>query len=1010
MKIEKYYENPSALHINTEDDRAYFIPYAKEKNDRMILLSGNDWKFQWYSDYLKIPESAKDGILDQYDVIDVPSCVNMLGYENHQYANVRMPIPFDPPFVPRENPCGIYVKEFKIDTLSEKIYLDFEGVDSCYYVWVNGKFCGYSQVSHCTSEFDVTDLIKTGSNVLSVLVMKWCDGTYFEDQDKLRMSGIFRDVYLLMRPASHVKDFTVKQNTEPGKISQINLSVTLSEMNSNENGKVYCTFYCPDGRFLKKIEMNAESSILTSEIDVSNPILWNAEAPYLYTMKLEYNGEVIEQKIGLKKEEIRNGVFYLNGQNVKFKGVNRHDSNAYTGYTISKEQLIADLKLMKEHNINAIRTSHYPNSPWAYELYSEYGFYVIGEADIETHNTELLYAGGRSNYNYSDEKIESSSFGLLCSNPKYEDEIMDRIKKCVIREKNQACIVMWSLGNESGYGINMEKAASWIKSQNPDYLIHYESSIYEMPGHVNDLSNIDFYSRMYMPVKESEEYCQKKVNRPLVLCEFSHAMGNSNGDLEDYFKLIYQYDNFSGAFVWEWCDHAVYAGKDESGKEKFLYGGDFGEFPNEKNFCLDGMIYPDRRPHTGLLEFKSVARPVRASFEDGKINFYNTLDFINADEKYRIIWSYLEDGKVKEQGEFENIVLPPHKKVSVDFCRKVSAGCSLAEVRISYKQKEKTQLIEADYEVGFEQMIIKDRDELYEKNELSMIKLPKDQNAVIKETDEKIYVESSAYQYVFNKWKGVLEKISVHGNEYLVHPMTYNIWRAPTDNDRKILGEWRKAGYDRSIIRVYDCSIVQDENAICVKFSLGVGALFLQNSMRIKTEYKIYADGSLKIHLDADKDPVFPYLPRFGIRFYLPYSMEQVQYMAYGPYESYQDKRHLSYFGTFKDTVRNMHEDYLKPQENGSHYKCRELIVGDENQNKIFVYAKDFSFNVSHYTEEMLEKAEHNFELKESDSVVLCIDTKMSGIGSGSCGPHLISDYQLRENKIIGDFIIKFKL
>ena len=319
-------------------------------------------------------------------------------------------------------------------------------------------------------------------------------------------------------------------------------------------------------------------------------------------------------------------------------------------------------------------------------------------------------------------------------------------------------------------------------------------------------------------------------------------------------------------------------------------------------------------------------------------------------------------------------------------------------------------MIEADYEVGFEQMIIKDRDELYEKNELSMIKLPKDQNAVIKETDEKIYVESSAYQYVFNKWKGVLEKISVHVNEYLVHPMTYNIWRAPTDNDRKILGEWRKAGYDRSIIRVYDCSIVQDENAICVKFSLGVGALFLQNSMRIKTEYKIYADGSLKIHLDADKDPVFPYLPRFGIRFYLPYSMEQVQYMAYGPYESYQDKRHLSYFGTFKDTVRNMHEDYLKPQENGSHYKCRELIVGDENQNKIFVYAKDFSFNVSHYTEEMLEKAEHNFELKESDSVVLCIDTKMSGIGSGSCGPHLISDYQLRENKIIGDFIIKFKL
>lgn len=988
-----YHENPDTLHIGTEKNRSYYLPYTKETSDRCVMLSGDDWAFRWFCDYLAVPQDFTVGQTDGFDIISVPSCVNMLGYERHQYANVRGPIPFDPPYVPKENPCGAYVKHFTLKKKEESYYLNFEGVDSCFYLWVNGQFIGYSQVSHSTSEFNVTDQLVDGDNFISVLVFKWCDGTYFEDQDKLRMSGIFRDVYLLRRPHNHIRDYAIKTFLNED-FSSAEVQVSLDWQGNVQ--PVHCSLYAPNGEKIADKE-----AADTFSIQVNRPMLWNAEVPNLYRLVLSTPEESIEQKVGLRKIEINNSVLYLNGQNIKIKGVNRHDSDAYTGYSISREQLVADLKLMKEHNINAIRTSHYPNAPWAYELYNEFGFYIMDEADLETHNTELLYAGGRSNYNYHEETIESKTFGMLTSNPAYEGAVLDRIQRLISRDKNQCCVFMWSLGNESGFGPNLEKAAQWIKKQDPDYLIHYEGSIYEMPDQKNDLTNIDVYSRMYMPVTELEEYCQQRKMRPLVLCEYSHAMGNSSGDLEDYFELLYRYNNFMGGFVWEWCDHSVYQGKTLNGKNKFFYGGDFGEFPVERNFCMDGLIYPDRRPHTGLKEYKNVARPVRATYQNNSLYLTNTMDFQDMADTLTLEWKLVSDSEIIRNGKVDNFRLKPHetRQIVLDLGKwREEANCVTLMLR--YKLKQETQLLPVGYECGIDQIVLRKKP-----IQLSMVA---DKDVKLTQLGKKLIVSSSNYFYCFDLWKGTLQKIVVNGEIFTCEEVKYNFWRAPTDNDRKILGEWRAAGYDRLKIRVYSYETAQIDDGICVIFKLGVAAVFLQKAMDLTVTYTIGAQGKLRIHMDGQRDPVFPYLPRFGVRLSLPEEFEQVRYTGYGPYESYADKHRASWFGTFKSNVDDLHEDYVRPQENGSHWSCDNVMITD-GMSAIELSGNGFSFNISHYSQEQLESTAHNFELEKEHKTFLCIDGRMSGIGSGSCGPHLIDQYRVQELNPNMDICFKFQ-
>ena len=505
MRLPNYFQDPQTLHVKTEPLRAYYIPCGSQEEameadmlttSRAITLNGDDWSFHYYDSYHDIPEgcTAADACTCGSDTISVPSCWQILGYDGNQYTNTRYPIPFDPPYVPDENPAGVYVKEFTLDAqaAAQKVYLNFDGVDSCYYLWVNGSFAGYSQISHSGSEFDITEYVHEGSNRLTVIVLKWCDGTYLEDQDKLRFSGIFRDVYLLIRPHNHIRDYFVHTDVA----EDLSGARVWADIDCQGDVAVKARLYTPCGQLLGETEM-ADGKI---SFQVDTPDLWNPEHPALYTLILETAEETIGQKVGIRRIDIRGNVIYMNGVNFKIKGTNRHDSDPYTGAAISRQQLMKDLKLMKEHNINGIRTSHYPNAPWATQLYDQYGFYVMDEADLESHGCENIYGGGIRRGDNQEIQYERT-YGLLMRDPSYEKAVVDRIQHLVHRDKNCASVFSWSMGNESAYGPNMEKAAAWIKSYDPDRVLNYENSIWQMmdSDYVNDLTNIDVYSRMYAP-------------------------------------------------------------------------------------------------------------------------------------------------------------------------------------------------------------------------------------------------------------------------------------------------------------------------------------------------------------------------------------------------------------------------------------------------------------------------------------------------------------------------------
>ena len=583
MEFQKMHENPDVLHVGTCQNRSYFLPKAPEDGEestRVCLLNGT-WSFRYFDSFLDVfPEGSEGEICfdeEDMDEIEVPSCWQNAGYDRHQYTNVRYPFPYDPPYVPDENPCGLYLRRFYMNAedLTQKNYLNFEGVDSCFYLWINEQFAGYSQVSHSTSEFDITDLLNEGENSVAVLVVKWCDGSYLEDQDKLRMSGIFRDVYLIRRPLAHIRDYFVK-TTVSDDLSHADIRVEMDFIGLPD---VTAELYDAEGALLESTA-GAEPNFA-----LENPHLWNAEDPYQYTIVFRTADEVIEQKVGISKIEIRDSVLYFNNVKIKLRGVNRHDSDPVTGYTISREQAKRDLFLMKQHNINAVRTSHYPNAPWFLQLCSEYGFYVIAEADIEGHGA-AAQTGGYGMDEYADNAL----------NPIFDKAIMDRIQRSVIRDKNNACVLMWSYGNETGWGPSFEKAGAWVREYDPSRLTHYENTYYDARGHKNDLSSLTTESRMYSAPEWIDEYMvDPKYTKPLVLCEYIHAMGNGPGDAEQYQQLIMKYDRFMGGFVWEWCDHAVYGGTTPDNRDIFRYGGDFGEYPHDGNFCMDGLVYPDAR-------------------------------------------------------------------------------------------------------------------------------------------------------------------------------------------------------------------------------------------------------------------------------------------------------------------------------------------------------------------------------------------------------------------------------
>lgn len=1122
MTIPHHYENLHILHENTMPDRNYYIPAekaystpldARDHSNRVQFLNGT-WKFRYYDSIYNLQdEFYSEGYdVSGFDDIPVPSVWQMHGYDYHQYTNVRYPFAFDPPYVPKDNPCGAYVTDFIYDQNEDAplAHLNFEGVDSCFYVWLNGRYVGYSQVSHSTSEFDITEFIINGSNRLCVLVLKWCDGSYLEDQDKFRMSGIFRDVYILKRSEGAVYDYFIKTSCDdikdPTK-AEVNIDFTAFtgyscgedrfsskpetgvDKDTDSNVDIEVTILNADGSICSsgcvkreicaqgdantnaaEIKTTASSSSITLSID--SPVLWNTERPFLYTVIIRCAGEVITDRIGIREITIENKIVYINGMPIKFHGVNRHDSDPVTGFTISREQIIKDMSLMKQHNVNAIRTSHYPNAPYFYELCDEYGFYVIDEADIEAHGPSELF--------YSDNNWDNKAARWnepIADNPEFCESILDRVKRCIIRDKNRPCVVIWSMGNESAYGVTFEKALAWVKSYDKSRLTHYESAQYTDGKRKYDYSNLDLYSRMYPSISEMAEYIDGDGDKPYILCEYCHAMGNGPGDLEDYFQFFDSHETTCGGFVWEWCDHAIYKGKAANGKAMYAYGGDSGETIHDGNFCMDGLVYPDRRPHTGLLEFKNIHRPARIANYDGAngiLTLHNYLDFTDIRDYLTMSYEVTYDGHVVTSGNIDVPSVAPHGNGTVSLSPVTNIQKSLSDLyasshsdvscssdvanytkdiithrmflRVIYKAACDSAFVREGDVLGFDEIELGSQDlnkaltsdttqNLTEQDPtaLDTISAP----LHILETDAEFVISGSNFEYTFDRNTGNFAGIAVDGQELLAAPCDKTIWRAPTDNDRNIKREWLRAHYDMTYERTYETSCIIKEGYAVISCSSSLAAPTVQPVLRIKTEWTISAEGTITSRMHVTKNSEFPMLPRFGVRIILKKDMRNVSYIGMGPYESYIDKHHASWHGSFSASIDEMHEDYIMPQENGSHFDCSyvqvsapgandnsdrnssdknnfvdsssyqsicnsqttETIAATTAHSVSVTSAVPFSMNASPYTAEELTNAAHNYELPESGKSVLCIDYRQNGIGSNSCGPELDEKYRFDEDE-----------
>ena len=829
--------------------RSYYIPFAEENtvttrygipdrsgSSRFLSLDGL-WQIRQY-------DHVEDFTLEAEltATIPVPSCVQLHGYDQIQYINARYPFPVLPPHVPFENPCWHYRRSFQLDKKpGEKYYVNFEGVDSGFYLYVNGKRCGYSQISHATSEFDITHLVTDGENTLDVLVLKWCASSYLECQDKFRFSGIFRSVYLLRRPEGHLTDYKIETD-HLGNLTFHNESATPIRMELEDQ-----TLTVPAG----------ETAVMT----VTDVIPWTAENPKLYPLTLYAKGEKIVEQVGFRTVSIDGCVFKLNDAPVKLKGVNRHDFNCDTGATVTLENMAEDIRLMKELNVNAVRTSHYPNCPEFYQLCDVYGLYVMDEADLEMHGA-VSRQGSYATTIWAD----------FAEDPLFTPGITDRHKALVERDKNRPSVIIWSLGNEASFGGAFLEGARYVKDRDKTRPVHYEGVRHGREEYLHtDL--VDMYSLMYpaMSVIRERVLENPEENRPFVMCEYSHAMGNSCGDMAAYWELIYENPQMMGGFVWEWADHGI---RTANG---FLYGGDFGEAEHDGNFCIDGLVTPDRKPKSGALEMQAVY--------GGKLC-----------------------------AEERTVEIP------------VAAG------------KAKTVTIAADEHTG----------------ELTSLK--------------------------------------ADGVELLRTPMALNITRY-TDNDRKRIPLWHgKYHLDRCRPHIFTC----EKGEGSYRFTGCLAANCMEPAVEFQLEYAVAGNG-LQVTVAYKLADYVEHIPRFGLEFGIDKTCQNFAYLGFGPYESYMDKHVACDYGFYESTAeKNYDRGYVRPQESGSHYACRYLAVEDFSVTA----EKPFSCSVNPYTTRQLRDTTHDFALEENDFINVCLDVAMCGIGSASCGPALLPQYEIpREGK-----------
>ena len=983
MIVKNYFEDPSIFRLNTQPDRAYFVPYSHKdgalaacpgnRGDRTLLLNG-DWAFRYYDSVYDLTEEFyQDGYdVSGFDRIDVPSAWQMRGYDRNMYSNNRFPFCYDPPYVPIDNPCGCYVRDFTLtkEQLSGKVYIDFEGVDSCMYLWINGSFVGYDQVSHSTGEFDITSFVRAGSNRIAVLVLKFCDGSYLEDQDKFRWSGIFRDVYLMFRPQNHVRDFML----------------TALPVDDYRNGQLEVSVDAPGD---VEYEIYEGETLLHSGVGnkisfkKENARLWNAEDPYLYTLILHSEGEYIPARFGFREIKVENKVALVNGKPFKIRGMNRHDSCPEDGPTVALWHVERDLRLMKEHNINTVRTSHYPNAPYFVELCDEYGFYVCDEADLETQGVVRIYG--------------PKDFDLLTRDERFLAAWLDRNSRLYHRDKNHTCVIMWSIGNESGYGPNAQACIDYLNEMDPHRLVHYEVVINSgggipREGRLIYIPGVQFRSGMYNTLELLDNYfADPDYQQPFFWCEFLHAMGNGPGSVKDHWDYIYANESMMGGCAWEWCDHAIDAGQAPNGKRKYHYGGDSGEVFHDSNFCCDGMVMPDRTPSNALREYKNACRPIYAAKGEsaGEFAFTNRLDFTDAADFLKIFYEIRDDGELVDYGCLGSVSIAPHETVTVSVPIPELKGHGY--IRFIYLQKVDTLAVKTGHELGFDQL---------ELNAWQPKKLPKagSGKVSVEESEKYVIVTGERFRYVYDKLRGVFQSLVFDNKALTVRPMEYNVWRAPTDNDaHKLRPRWEACGYDRAFSRAYTTECRIKPRSVTIVTDLALTPLWIQKILTAKASFTIDSDGRITADIKVEKDPIMDILPRFGIRLFLPKELEKVTYLGMGPYESYSDLHCGSYVSLFETSAEDSYVDYIRPQEHGNHIDCDFVKVHDG----FTVHATDslLSFNISCYTQEQLQSTAHNYELEKQPFNTLCIDYKQNGIGSNSCGVIPFDEYMLSEQK-----------
>ncbi len=1002
----KLWENIYVDGLNRMTSRASFCSFPSKEQAKcgekrythnFKNLNGS-WKFL----FLEAPEYSPENFYKEdldislWDNIIVPGNWQLQGYGKMHYSDLWYNFPINPPFVPTENPTGIYKRKFTIDSSwqGKRIILKFNGVDSAYNLWINGQAVGYSKGARIQSEFDITNFVIVGENDCTVRVYQWSDGTYLEDQDMWWLSGIFRDVELYSIPMLGINDFKIETDLNE-KYEDGILKVNFDFM-ENKGQKIEIQLLDIKGEEVFK-EVLDTAKTLHFEKNIDRPLKWTAEEPNLYTliMTVYHNDtivEVIHSKVGFRKIELKGEVFTVNGVAIKLKGVNRHDYNPKNGRVVAKEEIENDIILMKQHNINAIRTSHYPNSEWFYDLCNEYGMYVIDETDLECHGFEL-----------------TGKYSWISDDPEWKAAYVNRIERMIARDKNHPCIIMWSLGNESSFGVNFKAMAKRTKELDATRLIHYEGdfNVSEEDGPVSEV-----YSTMYTWLEHESKLTMEdiisKVNKPHILCEYCHAMGNGPGALREYQDLFYKYDKLQGGFVWEWFDHGIEA-LSKDGQVYYKYGGDFGDDPTNVNFCIDGLLMPDRTPSPGLLEYKKVIEPVETEAVDlnhGIIRVINRYDFNNLNI-LDLVWSITEDDKLIDSGRVAMPFIEGRGKGEISLPYELNfpkVSGATYYLNLFYVLKSEKPWAKAGHELAtaqFELPVEQEKVKVRPRGELRVVK----EHWILKVVGEEFQVD-------FDLVKGNILSVVKDGYVIIEEGPKLNFWRAPIDNDMYLLEDYKKKYFmhlGHEIVKSIDYKV--DNNILKFKVETVNGTTNSVWNYNSTYEYTVFGSGDILVKVTGipagliENGPEM--IPRIGLKLKINEEFKKVKYKGRGPGESYADTKEANLFGVYENTVEGLFTNYVKPQENGNRSECSWVSLTNDRGMGIMAIANEkFDFSASFYEETDLEKAKHTIDLIKRNYIVFNIDYKQNGVGTNSCGQWQLEKYRCK----FEEFDLRFRI